>query len=93
MGPPLNLHGALRPVHLELGLLHLLLAHFLLLGLGRRLVEGLLLLDEHNLDVARRAHVRVDATVGAVRAAPHVRGTVHLQVKNSHQNLLMKIVH
>ena len=33
--------------------------------------------------MARRAHVRVDATVGAVRATPHVRGAVHLRVELS----------
>ena len=30
--------------------------------------------------MARRAHVRVDATVGAVRAPPHLRGLVDLDV-------------
>ena len=41
---------------------------------------NLLLLDEAHLDVARRAHVGVDAAVGTVCATPHVRGAVHLQV-------------
>ena len=59
--------------------LELLLAHLLLLGFGGRgLGERLLLLQEDDLDVARRRHVRIDATVGPVRPTPHMGSPVHL---------------
>lgn len=52
------------------------------LGDGRLLLGGagdlLGLLRQDQLNVARAAHVRVDATVGTVRAAAHGGGTVHL---------------
>ena len=74
------LHATLAPVHLQLLPLELLLGDLLLLRLGGRgaLGEGLLLLVQDELDVAGGAHVRVDATVGAVRAAAHVGGAVDL---------------
>lgn len=52
-----------------------LLCHFLL-WLG----HDLLLLGEDHLDVARRAHVRVDAAVGTVRTPAHLGSLVHLDV-------------
>lgn len=55
---------------------YLLLLGHLLLWFG----DDLLLLGQDHLDVARRAHVWVDATVGAVRAPPHLRGLVDLDV-------------
>lgn len=42
--------------------------------------HNLLLLSEDHLDVAGRAHVGVDATVGAVGASPHLGGLVDLDV-------------
>ena len=53
------------------------------------IATNLLLLDEHHLDVAGGAHVRVDAAVSTVRATPHVGSAVHLQIENTwvkHQN-------
>lgn len=42
--------------------------------------DNLLLLSEDHLDVAGRAHVGVDAAVGAVGASPHLGGLVDLDV-------------
>ncbi len=55
---------------------HLFLLGHLLLWLG----DDLLLLGQDHLDVARRAHVGVDAAVGAVGASPHLGGLVDLDV-------------
>ena len=55
---------------------YLFLLSHLLLGLG----HDLLLLGEDHLDVAGRAHVGVDAAVGAVGAPAHFGGLVHLDV-------------
>lgn len=44
------------------------------------LLDDLLALGQDHLDVARVAHVRVDAAVRAVRAAPLLRRLVHLDV-------------
>ena len=55
---------------------YLLLLGHLLLGLG----DDLLLLGEDHLDVARGAHVGVDAAVGTVRAPAHLGGFVDLDV-------------
>ena len=61
--------------------LQLLLRDLLLLGLGGGgLGKGLLLLEQDHLDVAGGAHVRVDATVGPVRAPAHVGSAVHLDM-------------
>lgn len=56
--------------------LYLLLLGHLLLRFG----DDLLLLGQDHLDVAGRAHVGVDATVGAVRTPPHLGGLVDLDV-------------
>lgn len=48
----IHLHAALLPSGLKVLLLELLLAHLFLLWLLGGLGEGLLLLDEDNLDVA-----------------------------------------
>ena len=54
---------------------------------------NLLLFDEDHLDVARGAHVRVDAAVGTVCAAPHVGSAVHLQEGTLWSKLLNYIRH
>ena len=76
-----ELHGSLAAIHLQLLPLQLLLRDLLLLGLGcgRSLREGLLLLQQDNLDVAGRGHVRIDTTVGTVGASPHLRSAVDLE--------------
>lgn len=58
---------------------HLLLLSHLLLWFG----DDLLLLGQDHLDVAGGAHVGVDASVGTVRAPPHLGGLVHLDVLNN----------
>lgn len=58
---------------------HLLLLSHLLLWFG----DNLLLLGQDHLDVAGGAHVGVDASVGTVRAPPHLGGLVHLDVLNN----------
>lgn len=40
-------------------------------------------LAQNNLNVARRAHVWVDTTVGTVSAAAHTRGAVDLDMFNN----------
>lgn len=57
---------------------HLFLLGDLLLGLG----DNLLLFCQDHLNVARRAHVGVDAAVGAVRTPPHLWRLVYLDVLN-----------
>lgn len=42
--------------------------------------DDLLLLRQDHLDVARRAHVGVDAAVSTIRASPHLGGLVDLDV-------------
>lgn len=42
--------------------------------------DDLLLFGQDHLDVAGRAHVGVDAAVGAIRAPPHLGGLVDLDV-------------
>jgi len=73
------LHGALVTSGGNVLLLHFLLGHLLLLGLVL-LAEGLLLLDQADLDVAGGAHVGVDSTMGPVGPPPHLGSTVHLDV-------------
>lgn len=71
------------PHHLLLLSLELLLGELLLRGLLLgSLGHGLLLLGEDQLDVARRRHVGIDATVGTVCAATQAGSTVHLDVLN-----------
>ena len=61
----------------------LLLDHLARAALGgRAALDRLLLLLQDQLDVARRALVGVDATVGAVRAAAHVRRAVGLRPRH-----------
>ena len=50
------------------------------LGDGGCLLNNLLTLGQDHLDVARVRHVGVDATVGAVGAAPLLGGLVDLDV-------------
>ena len=90
-----NLHGSLVPASGDLLLLQLLLAHLFLLRLGLGTSEGLLLLDEGELDVAGRGHVGVDPTVGPVSSTSHLGGTVHLDVINDEvvgvQSLVLRV--
>jgi len=64
-----------------------LLGRFLLLGLGLVIVTAfdndVVLLGEDELDVTRRGHVGVDATVSAVSTAPHLGRAVHLNVRDN----------
>lgn len=57
---------------------YLFLLSNLLLWFG----DDLLLLGQDHLDVARGAHVGVDAAVSAIRAPPHLGGLVDLDVFN-----------
>lgn len=65
--------------HLLLLSLQLLLGQLLL----RRLIishlgHGVLLLEEHHLDVAGRRHVWIDATMRSIRTTTQTGSTVHL---------------
>ena len=73
-----TLHGALITSRSQVLLLQLLLGDLLLLGLIVLLAEGLLLLDEADLDVTGAAHVRVDPTVGPVGPPSHLGSAVDL---------------
>jgi len=74
-------HILFRTQHLLLLALQLLLGELLLGGLVvGGLGDDLLLLGEDDLDVARRRHVGVDATMGTVRAATQALSAVHLDV-------------
>ena len=72
-----TLHGALITSRSQVLLLQLLLGDLLLLGLVL-LAEGLLLLDQADLDVAGAAHVRVDPSVSSVGPPSHLGSTVNL---------------
>merc|ERR1719347_315362 len=75
-----NLHAPLA-AGLSLLLLQLLLRLLLPLWLVSA-CEGLLLLNQSDLDVAGGGHVRVDPSVGPVGSPPHLGGAVHLDVLN-----------
>jgi hypothetical protein len=85
-----ELHGSLAAIHLQLLSLQLLLRDLLLLGLGcgRSLREGLLLLQQDDLDVAGRGHVRIDTTVGTVGASPHLRSAIDLERERTSLKML-----
>merc|ERR550525_2060672 len=75
-----NLHASLAA---GLGLLLLQLLLRLLLSLGLiGACEGLLLLNQSDLDVAGGGHVGVNPFVGPVGSPPHLGGAVHLDVLN-----------
>ena len=55
---------------------------FLLCNLLLWFRNSLLFLSEDHLDVAGRAHVRVDPAMGSVSPAPHLGSFIHLDVLN-----------
>ena len=75
-----RLHSLFGPVGHQLLPLELLLGHLLLLRFAGALLEGFLLLDQAQLDVARRGHVGVNPTVSSVSPAPHLGCPVDLNV-------------
>merc|ERR1719461_1352251 len=75
-----DLHASLA-AGLGLLLLQLLLRLLLPLWLVGA-CEGLLLLNQSDLDVAGRGHVGVDPSVGPVGSPPHFGGAIHLDVLN-----------
>ena len=76
------LHWSFSTASGQLLFLQLLWGNLFLLGQVIDSDKSLFLLNQDQLNVAGRRHVRVDPTVSSVGTSAHLRGTVDLQRRN-----------